>query len=246
MTAARLSCPPCLSRLLLPALAGLALAPQAWAGRPLSSDDAVVADAGSCQIEAWLERAGSDSALVLAPACGLADGLELDADYTQPRQRDRLRAAAGLALKWAPASWRSDTTAGALNFGLKLALAHERAPGAGWHSTQTSALALTSLQAGEAWALHANLGAARDRSSGSTAGLLNLALVWTPRPRVLLFAESQLNNRHGAFGGNVQGAGARWWLIQDRLGIDLTASRETGAGRPTLWSFGLGWYGLSI
>lgn len=67
------------------------------AGRPLASDDAGTADAGTSQIESRLERAGSARAWDLAPACGIAKGMEIGADYTLPHPRDALRATGGLA-----------------------------------------------------------------------------------------------------------------------------------------------------
>lgn len=223
-----------------------ALTHNAWAGRPLASDDAGTAEPGSCQIESWIERAGGEGALVVAPACGIAKGLELGADYTLPKHRDVLRGAAGLALKWVPEAGRADSAVGAINFGLKLALAFDRPAGAGWRGSETGALALATLQASDDWTVHANLGAARERSSGTTASVLNLAVVWTPHAQALVFAETQANNRRPVFGGTLNTVGGRWWLARDRLGLDLTASREAGVGGATLWTLGLGWYGLSF
>ena len=53
-------------------LLSCAAAAPVLAGRPLATDDAVTADAKTCQIETWHERAGPDRAWVLAPACGVA------------------------------------------------------------------------------------------------------------------------------------------------------------------------------
>ena len=52
----------------------------AHAGRPLAVEDAGVNPVGQCQVESWLERglaSGSETHLVLAPACGVFDGVEL-------------------------------------------------------------------------------------------------------------------------------------------------------------------------
>lgn len=216
------------------------------AGRPLASDDAGTADAGTCQIESWLERAGSDRAWVLAPACGIAKGMEIGADYTLPHPRDTLRATGGLALKWVPEGWLAATPAGELNVGLKLNVAFDHPTGAGWHRSKTGVLALATLKSNDDLALHANLGAAHDHSSGTTATLLNLAIVWTPSAQALLFAETQGNSKRAVFGGTVNTAGARWWLVKDRFGLDLTASRQAGAAIGTLWTLGFGWYGLAL
>lgn len=217
-----------------------------WAGRPLASDDAGTAGAGTCQLESWVERAGGEHALVLAPACGIAKDMELGADYTLPGSRDVVRAAGGIAFKWVPQAWRIDTPTGALNFGVKLGAAFEHPAATGWRTAETGVLALATLAASDSWSWHASLGAARERSSGTTATLLNLALVWTPRDEALLFVETQANNRRDVFGGTVNTVGGRWWLVKDSFGVDLTASREAGAGSGTLWTLGFGWYGLSF
>lgn len=217
-----------------------------WAGRPLNSDDASTAELGTCQIENWIEGAGNERAMVVAPACGVAKDLELGFDYTLPERKDVMRAAGGIALKWVPETWRMDTALGEINFGMKLSAAFEHPTNAGWHGTETAMLALSSLKLNEAWAAHANVGAARDHASSSTATLLNLSLVWTPSESSLLFAETQANSRRETFGGTISTVGARWWLVKDSFGIDMSASREAGSGNPTQWSFGFGWYGLKF
>lgn len=215
-----------------------------WAGRPLASDDAGTAEARTCQLESWVERGDGANAWVVAPACGIAQDMELGADHTRPGSRDLVRAAAGLAFKWVPQAWRVETRAGELNFGVKLGAAFEHPAAGGWRSAETGVLALATLSAGANWTWHANLGAARSRSSGATASLLNVALVWTPRDEALLFVETQANNRRSVFGGTVNTAGARWWLVKDSFGVDVSASREVGGGSGTLWTLGFGWYGL--
>lgn len=52
-------------------LAGLLVALSAHAGRPLMTDDAGVANRGTCQVETWAERQGPALRWVTAPACGL-------------------------------------------------------------------------------------------------------------------------------------------------------------------------------
>ncbi len=238
----RCSLPPALPALALGALLSL----PALAGRPLASDDAGTADFRSCQIEVWGEKAGSDRATVFAPACGIAPGLELGADYAQLRPRDPVRAEAGRALKLAPESWKHELGGGELRWGLKLAGAWAHPVDAGWQAAGTTLLGLASLALGDQFALHLNLGPARDRASRTTATLTHLALVWTPTEPLLLFAETQTNNRRDTFGPTVNSLGARWWLVQDSLGLDFSASREAGSGASTRYTLGLGWYGLKF
>ena len=224
----------------------LVLGVSAHAGRPLTSDDAGNAAPGSCQLESWTTHADSERAWTVAPACGLAPGWELGADYTRPQARSALRAEGGLALKWAPAAWQLSSTAGLLNFGLKLSGAWRQPAHAGWQSAQQGVAALATLQAHDAWALHLNLGLARDHGSRSRATQLNLALVWTPRDPWQLFAEVQANSKRTVFGGTLATAGARWWLNKDTLGLDLTAARESGVHGATVWTLGLCWYGIGL
>lgn len=218
----------------------------ALAGRPLSSDDAGTADAGTCQVEAWAEKVGSDRATVLAPACGLLPGLEFGADVAVPRPRNGVRAEAGLALKLAPEGWKLGLGGRELRFGLKAGGGWLKPEGAGWQATGSSLLGLATLEATETVSLHLNLGAARDRASRVTASVASLALVWTPLEPLLLFAETQANNRRDTFGATVNSAGARWWLLKDTLGLDISASREAASGATTTWTLGLGWYGIGL
>lgn len=217
----------------------------AQAGRPLATDDAGTTSQQQCLVESWLERTSEQRLWVLAPACGVAEGLELGADYSLPNPRDSAPTGGGLAVKWAPAAWTWETPGGTWALGLKAALAFERsgAP-ARWRSSEDSVLGLASWSPAPAWNVHANFGTARNRDSGSRANLLNLAGTWSPSERVMLFAEWQGNDRRDVFGGNLRTSGVRWWLLQDRVGLDLTVSRETGSGSANVWSLGFGWYDI--
>ena len=219
----------------------------ALAGRPLATDDAGTTPLGSCQLESWLERSGGERALVLAPACGVADGVEIGADYTLPNPRDVVRGAAGLAVKWASAGWTTATSAGELAWGLKAGIAFEdRVSPSGWKTAETSVLGLATLTPADDWTLNANLGLAHEHDAGRSAAVLNLAAAWAVTDRALLFAEWQTNSRSEVFGRSITSAGGRWWLLPDRLGLDLTASREAGSGASTVWTIGFGWYGIDF
>jgi hypothetical protein len=221
-----------------------ACTPAAFAGRPLATDDAAVADTGKCQIEAWYEHARNAHAIVVAPACGVAAEWELGADYMRDRMLGQTTRAIGLATKWVPVAGRFTSPLGALNTGLKVSTGRARAPGSGWHANEHTILALATLEATPMLAMHLNLGVTRDANAHASATLLNAALAWSPFERGVLFAEAQVNDRAAIFGGTLRTAGARWWLVKDTLGLDLTASRQAGSGSNTRWGFGFGWYGL--
>ena len=177
----------CVRHRLRVALSLLMAAPLAMAGRPLASEDASTADAGSCQLEAWAGRIGAAGSTTLAPACGLLPGLELDADLSVFSPRGSQPRQAGLALKWVPSAVPRDTAAGSVHLGAKLSGAWATPAGAAWHASQTTALVVLTLKPGDAMALHANLGATHDHASGKHASLLNLALAWAPHDALLLF-----------------------------------------------------------
>lgn len=224
----------------------LAWAGQAQAGRPLGTDDASTAEAGQCQVEAWVERrrGAADGANVVAPACGLLDGLELGGDHTRLPGDPAAARAANVGLKWVPDAWALDTPLGALALGLKASLGYEQPPAAAWRRSNAGLLGLATLRATDTLALHANLGPVRGADDASTTTQLSLAVAWTPHPAWLLFAETLANDRPAATGGTQNTLGGRWWWVADRLGLDITASREAGAGLGTRWSVGLGWYGI--
>lgn len=73
-----------------------------------------------------------------------------------------------------------------------------------------------------------------------------MAIVWTLHEDIVLFAEDQANNRRSVFGRTLNNVGERWWVIRDRFGLDLTATREAGAAGRTAWTLGFGWYGLQF
>lgn len=220
----------------------LALAP-ARAGRPLSTDDASTDEPGECHVEAWAEREAGQRTLVVAPACTVAQGLEFSAELERPRPRDGVSVGSQLGVKWVPAWAGLGTPLGPLQFGLAAATAHQRADGGGWQYLGPSALLIASLQPGEALALHANLGWQRSRQAAASSSVLSVAAVWTPGPAGLLFAELQASDRPELDGRPLRTVGGRAWLIPDKLGLDLTAGRESGSS-TTRWTLGLGWYGL--
>ena len=233
-------------RLIAASIAALLYWQPAHAGRPFATDDAGTAPVGTCLLESWGERAGRDKAFVIAPACGVVEGLEVGVDLHPPesaRRGPRGRRPGGEDRARVVVSGHPRPAIWAL--GLKLGVAHERPAGKGWRHNDAYALVLATLSPAEHWTIHANLGAARNRPESGTGALLNLAVGWTPIEPLLLFGEVQLNNRRELFGGTVHTAGARWWLIPEKLGLDLTGSRENGVG-STLWTFGIGWYDITF
>ncbi len=129
---------------------GLALLSQpCLAGRPLTVDDANVNDVGAGHVEAWLARgAGAGNAWTIAPAYGLADGIEVAAALTRDT-RARITATSVQARFRFTASRENGC-----NFGGVLGLSHASA-GTG-QAPYLNGLLSCNLSGG---ALHFNLGA---------------------------------------------------------------------------------------
>ncbi len=164
-------------------------------------------------------------------------------DVTRQQPNNGIVAGIGLAMKWAPEQSAIDTAWGRLRFGAKLGLGTTRQTGQHWRTSRFGALALATLQVSETASVHVNAGPLRDRETASTSTLLNTAIVWAPTNAGLLFVEAQANDRPATLGNVLRTAGARWWLVKDTVGLDVTASRTSGSTQ-TNWSIGFGWYGL--
>lgn len=222
--------------------AALSLVTAAYAGRPLATDDAAVADPGSCQVEGWVEHSKESRSVVVSPACGVIAGVEIGGEYVKLHPADPVRAEAGLAVKWVPDGWRMSTSLGDVQWGAKLSSGHVRPSDGGWQVTETAAAVLATLEASEQWSFHGNLGMARDRDAEASIGFVNVAAQWTPSSKWLLFAESSFNDQSDLWGKPTHTVGARYWVLEDKLGMDLTSSHQSGSS--TVWSLGVGWYGL--
>jgi hypothetical protein len=214
-------------------------ASQAWAGRPLATEDAGANPQGQCQLEAWVDAAAGAKASHLAPACGLVEGLELGLEWVHAAPRAEQAQERAAALKWAPESltwhdWR---------FGAKLITSQEKAAQANaWHQASLEAQAIASLALSPEWTMHLNVGRARNKIDQTSANTYGAALVWAPAERWMLFAEVNGDNRSPA----AQSAGVRWWLLPEQLGLDLTASRVNATTASRSWGLGLGWYGIKF
>lgn len=210
----------------------------AWAGRPLATDDAGTAGAGRCQVEAWGERGHGTSGLVLAPACGLGESVELGLELRRLHGQE-LRRSSALALKWVDPDWRL----GAWRFGFKAYGGSQRQRDGTVESMNTGALLLGSGALSESLQLHLNLGDEYEHGARRHHAHGHAALSWEPSDDWQLFAEVYAAQGQG---GAMRGAGLRRWLVKDRLGLDLTGMHIPGAQGPTMWTLGLGWYGSGL
>jgi hypothetical protein len=226
------------------AVAAAAFSTLADAGRPLATDDAATADVGTCQLESYVERGDGARAWVLAPACGVAKGLEVGVELVRFSPRDVISSGAAVAFKYAPENWKTSTAAGPVTMGLKAGASFLRVTGSGWEGSEVGVLGLATLTPNGDVAVHANVGFTRERITSKSALIYNLAGTWAPAEPWLVFAEAQANSRSEIFGKTVFSYGGRWWAVKDKVGIDLTRSTQSGGGSS--WSIGFGWYGIGL
>lgn len=220
-------------RLHVLALGLLLAAPDAPAGRPLTVDDATIADAGNCQLETWHEAGGGQRANWAMPACNFTGNLELTLGL-QTLQADQV-ASRAIALQ-------GKTIVRPLadnGWGLGLVLAHQ----GGAQAASSINLPFSLAWHGQDTLLHANLGASRARGA-ATAATWGLAL------------EQQLGNATVAslerFGQHASGPttqlGLRHEVLPGRLQLDASWGRHSGHSgqQDHLWSLGLVWTGRAL
>jgi hypothetical protein len=217
----------------------LAAGASAMADRPLVTDEASVNERGVCEVEAFGLKEGDSRGAFLGAGCGIGANLELGAEYlaTRPRFADR----GGLQLQIKAATPASDD--GSWAFGAKVTgLVHHNPLVSDTKPDRYMALGLASRSFAHGLAAHLNLGAQRDVGERRTLAVYGAAVTLEVGARGLVFGELFGDNRSGAF----RNAGARLWLIPERLGLDVSVARQAGVPGSTLYTVGLGGYGLRI
>jgi hypothetical protein len=216
-------------------LGGLVLASTgiaAEAGRPLNTEDTGLASEATCLVEVWRAFDDGRGRWVAAPACGLGGGLEARLAITQGHGGQS--PGAGLSVKWMPEEGRTGDWA----FGVNLEHARVRAgEPRSWRNDGNTLTGIIGWTPAKTVSVNLNLGVGRPAGGGRTsAGAL--ALGWVVHPRVEVF------NEWGKATGEAttQFVGTRWWLVPERLGLDLTLGRSLPSGKWHQGSFGLGWY----
>jgi hypothetical protein len=225
------------------ALAAIGLPLTALADRPLAVDEAGVSPKGDCYLETWAEHSRvngrAEPTWAAAPACVIADGLELGLEFGVPTHSSRGDGHRGLALKLVPesAQW------GNWHFGARFSIGSERAAGtSGWADSPYSLLGIATWQASETLAVHVNLGVDHEQQTSRQTGNGGVALAWMPHAHWLVFAELTGAERSTA----TRGAGLRHWVIPEVLGLDFTVSRSNAVRDSTTFTVGLGWYGIKF
>ncbi len=221
------------------ALVLLWLCGSAHAVRPQVTEDAGVNHPGTCQFEVWQDHARDGHHVHQAPVCGVLPDLELGAEVVHSIPSKQHLEARAVSLKWVPdwAQWQD------WQFGLKGGALSQKLLGTPhWHAINWSAMLLATRELSHQWTLHVNLGHIHDIDQHATVTNVNASLNWRPHPRWLIFAEVLGDTRTAL----QKSAGLRWWLLQDRVAVDVTAARNGAHARTSVWGIGLGWYAITF
>lgn len=217
-------------RLHVLALGLMLAAPDAPAGRPLTVDDATIADAGSCQLEAWHEAGAGQRASWAMPACNFTGKLELALGMQTLQTAQSSSRAMALQGKTILRALADN------GWGAGLVLARQ----GGQQAATTINLPVSLAWHGQDTLLHANLGASRADRQG-------MAATWG------LAVEQQLGSATVASvekfgqraGGSTTQFGLRHDILPGRLQLDVSWGRRSGS-HDSLWSLGLAWTGRAL
>lgn len=224
-------------RLHVLALGLLLAAPDAPAGRPLTVDDATIADAGNCQLETWHEAGGGQRANWAMPACNFTGNLELGLGlqtlHTSQDASERTSHAMALQGKTMLRPLTDD------GWGAALVLAHQ----GGAQAASSINLPVSLAWHGQDTLLHANLGANRAHGA-ATAATWGLALEQQLGAATVVSLE-----RYGQQSARSSTQlGLRHEVLPGRLQLDASWGRHSGHSgqQDHLWSLGLVWTGRAL
>ena len=215
----------------------LAAAAPAWAGRPLTTEDASVLDAGRCQVEAWIDRYDGATTGWLVPACNLAFDTEIQAGFARTREAGQAR----FTESYVQAKKILREMTEHEPWGVGLVLGVTRRPRNESHTGWDNPYVLVPFSqsiCGTPLTFHANVGWSRDRESRRDATVWGAALEAAVTDRLTLLGE--------AYGENAQKPfvriGGRWSAIPGTLDVDLTfVTRPGGASEERFVSLGVTW-----
>lgn len=194
----------------------------AQAGRPLSTEDAGVLEAGRCQLESWVDRSRDVIVGWFVPACNVGGGIEWQVGAARMREAGESRFQEAYLQAKKVLLEASD---GVTSIGLVLGVTRQplNEAGRGWENPY--AVLPISHAVGPAQ-VHFNVGWSRDKATRRDTTIWGLAGEW-PVDRWTAVAE--------VFGENSERpsirAGFRWTALPDTLEIDLTWVTRPGGER---------------
>ena len=203
------------------AAALLIAAGEAWAGRPLTVEDADVVEEGGCQLEAWIDRSREATTAWAVPACNFFLNTEVQAGFA--------RSSSSLSDAYVQAKTRVSEVSEEHPWGTAVVVRATRKPlnevHRGYDNPYVIAVVTRAIGDGPLL-VHGNVGWGRDREAARDTTQWGLA------------AESPVGGSPLAVLGEVFGEnserpfwrlGVRWTAVPKYLDIDLTYLTRSGA-----------------
>jgi hypothetical protein len=202
----------------------------AQAARPMTTDDARLAEAGACQLETWVRRNEGSTELWAMPACNPWGGLELGFGAARThaggksRFTDEVLQAKTLLRPLGEESWGLALAAGTTRH-------PARASSNGWPGDAYLNVPLSVPVLRETWIAHFNAGAVRQRDTGRTLGTWSFGNELRLRNDSFLTVEAFRSD----FGGPFYQVGFRHWVVRDRVEVDGSVGTRAGAFADGRW-----------
>ena len=207
----------------------------AFAGRPLTTDDAAILDPKACQVEAWIDRATHTTTGWFVPSCNFGGNVEWQVGFARTRADGESRFTETYAQ--AKTILRPMTDAEPWSVGLTAGVTRrpQNVNYTGWHHPYVI-VPFSQVLCRTPFTFHAQLGWARDREQRRDLTLWGAAVEAAVSERTVLLAET--------FGENSRKPwvrlGGRWTVVPNRLDVDLTwLGRAGGRSEERLVSIGV-------
>jgi hypothetical protein len=205
------------------AAALLATACSAWAGRPLTVEDASVVEDHGCQVEAWIDRSRDATTGWVVPACNLFWNTEWQAGFARSHEGQTRFSDAYFQAKTLLQEVRDDSP-----WGVASVIGVTRKPLNETHRGYDNpyAIAVLTIAAGSAPVLvHGNLGWTHDRERSRDTTVWGVAAESPVSASIAVMGE--------VFGENADRPfwriGARWTAVPKHLEVDLSYLARSGA-----------------
>lgn len=208
-----------------------ALAPPAYAARPMITDDARAVDAKSCQVESWVRTNQGSREYWALPACNFTGNLELT--FGGGRTADATGTSTTDVVLQGKTLFKPMDTNG---WGIGLGVGAIKHPGDGRGVSELYAYVPASFSFhNDTFFLHANVGVLRNHATSATRATWGLGSETQLSERTWLIAEAFQQE-----GRPFYQAGMRYWIAPNRMQIDATVGNRFGTRTDERWfSIGL-------